>query len=88
MKIGLVSPYPFKFPGGVNEHIKGLYTFLKSKGHDVKILAPRHNKKENYGKDFLLFGRDVPFPFNASTSYASFELNMNKLKKTLEKGQL
>lgn len=85
MKIGLVSPYPFQLPGGVNEHIKGLYRFLKSKGHDVRVIAPRHDNKENYGKDFLLFGKDIPFPFNASTSYASFELDMNKLKKMLER---
>ena len=85
MKIGLVSSHPFYFPGGVQEQVKGLYKYLKSKGYYVKVLAPRHLKRENYGKDFLLFGNDIPFPMNESTGTISFCFNLPKLQKAMEK---
>jgi phosphatidylinositol alpha-mannosyltransferase len=40
MKICLVSPYDYPYPGGVTEHIKGLEKYLSLRGHEVTILAP------------------------------------------------
>ncbi len=56
MKIGLVCSDPFYFPGGIQEQVKGLYKFLKSKGHDVKILLPKYKPTENYGSDVIFTG--------------------------------
>ncbi|MBI5871774.1 glycosyltransferase family 4 protein [archaeon] len=85
MKIGLVSPDTFYFPGGIQEHIKGLYRFLNSKGHKAKILAPRYNEEENYGKDVILFGNSIPFPWNGSSGTISFSFNIWQIKEVLEK---
>ena len=40
MKIALVSPYDFTWPGGVTAHISQLSHRLTDMGHSVKILAP------------------------------------------------
>lgn len=39
MKIALISPYDFPYPGGVTEHIIALARGARQRGHDVHILA-------------------------------------------------
>jgi phosphatidylinositol alpha-mannosyltransferase len=39
MKIALISPYDFPYPGGVTEHIIALAKGLQQRGHQVHILA-------------------------------------------------
>lgn len=39
MKIALISPYDFPYPGGVTEHITALARGVQQRGHEVKILA-------------------------------------------------
>ena len=40
MKVGLVSPYSWTYPGGVTRHIESLAGELRAGGHDVRVLAP------------------------------------------------
>jgi len=72
MKIALVNPFSFVYQGGVQEHIKALYRFLKKKGHLVKVLAPRQSRQENYGEDFWLFGSSIVVPGNDSRVSLSY----------------
>ena len=39
MKIALVSPYDYPYPGGVTEHITALDKEFRALGHDTRILA-------------------------------------------------
>ena len=39
MKIALVSPYDFPYPGGVTEHIVGLAKAISQREHEVHVLA-------------------------------------------------
>ena len=40
MRVALVSPYSWTYPGGVTRHIEALAAELDRAGHDVKVLAP------------------------------------------------
>jgi phosphatidylinositol alpha-mannosyltransferase len=40
MRIALVSPYSWTYPGGVTRHIQALAEHFLAQGHDVKVLAP------------------------------------------------
>lgn len=58
MKIGLVSPYDWRHPGGVNRHLLVLARELRGLGHDVRILAPATGKVEEPG--VITLGRPIP----------------------------
>src|SRR3954462_3026228 len=40
MRVALVSPYSWTYPGGVTRHIEALRSELDRAGHDVTVLAP------------------------------------------------
>src|SRR4051794_13020166 len=40
MRVALVSPYSWTYPGGVTRHIEALRAELARAGHDVTVLAP------------------------------------------------
>jgi phosphatidylinositol alpha-mannosyltransferase len=40
MRIALVSPYSWTYPGGVTRHIEALAERFLADGHDVRVLAP------------------------------------------------
>ncbi len=40
MRIALVSPYSWTYPGGVTRHIESLADELEAAGHEARILAP------------------------------------------------
>lgn len=44
MKIALVSPYDFPYPGGVTNHVHHLYREFTDMGHEVRIMAPSSNR--------------------------------------------
>lgn len=87
MKIALVCPYSFSRPGGVKTHVLSLKEQFIKKGHHVKIIAPRNNDKEDYGKEIVLLGRSIPFPGNSSMVDISISLDQGNrsIKSFLEK---
>ena len=40
MRIALVSPYSYTYPGGVGRHVEALAEELIAQGHDARLLAP------------------------------------------------
>src|SRR5215210_6273362 len=40
MRVALVSPYSWTYPGGVTRHIEALAAELSAAGHEVRVLAP------------------------------------------------
>ncbi len=40
MRVGIVSPYSYTYPGGVGRHAEGLAAELLEQGHDVRLFAP------------------------------------------------
>src|SRR5215212_7537541 len=40
MRVALVSPYSWTYPGGVSRHVKALAGQLSGTGHEVRVFAP------------------------------------------------
>ena len=60
MKIALVSPYDYAYPGGVVDHICHLYQQLAMMGHEVKIIAPCSPSRDiPFSHDFIPVGKPI-----------------------------
>jgi phosphatidylinositol alpha-mannosyltransferase len=67
MKIGLVSPYDWSYPGGVRDHVWHLANEFMAQGHDVRILAPASGPKRKIPeKHVYKLGWTTPIPANGS----------------------
>ena len=67
MKIAMVSPYDFTWPGGVTAHVAQLARELDRSGHQVQVLAPHSPSRDGLdGNDFIHLGRSVPLPSGGS----------------------
>jgi phosphatidylinositol alpha-mannosyltransferase len=40
VRVGLVCPYSYTYPGGVLAHVEALADELRNRGHEVRVLAP------------------------------------------------
>ena len=71
MRIGLVCPYSFDVPGGVQGHVLEVAQVLTARGHHVSVLAPGEEDADL--PDFVVpAGRSVPIPYNGSVARLSF----------------
>ena len=72
MKIAMVSPYDFTWPGGVTAHVSQLARELGRSGHEVQVLAPHTPSRESQDADLLVpLGRSVPLPSGGSIARVS-----------------
>ncbi|WP_375483569.1 glycosyltransferase family 4 protein [uncultured Mycobacterium sp.] len=71
MRIGMVCPYSFDVPGGVQSHVLQLAEVMRARGHMVSVLAPSspHVKLPDY---VVSAGRAVPIPYNGSVARLQF----------------
>ncbi len=82
MRVGLVSPYSWTVPGGVNHHIEHLAEELEQRGHETWVIAPvgaltparRHmdSRQHAMAERFIPVGSAVPVPSNGSMAYVNF----------------
>ena len=102
MRIALVSPYSWTYPGGVTRHIEALAEQYVAQGHYVRVLAPfdppdglstalhRGARPQLIAApDYLIpLGRTVGFKANGSVSNLSVSpFAMAKLLRTLHSGE-
>jgi phosphatidylinositol alpha-mannosyltransferase len=72
MRIGLVCPYQWDVPGGVQYHVRDLARTLRDLGHHVEILTPAE-REESLDDEWITFaGRTVPIPYNGSMASLQF----------------
>ncbi|MDK4249518.1 glycosyltransferase family 4 protein [Corynebacterium pseudodiphtheriticum] len=87
MRIGIVCPYSFDEPGGVQAHIYDLATILITRGHTVRVLGPA--AEETDVPDFVVKGGgSFPIRYNGSVARLSFGLHVRRtVKRFLREGQ-
>ncbi len=71
MRIGLVCPYSFDVPGGVQNHVRDLAEVLVSRGHQVGVLAPGE-VRGGLPAYVELAGKAVAVPYNGSVARLAF----------------
>ncbi len=76
MKIALVSPYDFAYPGGVTNHISSLEHHLTRMGHKVKVIAPASRAVPTFGDRFIPVGKPRPIPSSGSIARITISLGL------------
>lgn len=71
VKIGIVCPYDWDIPGGVQFHIRDLALQLIAWGHEVSVLAPASEDIERPDW-FVNAGRPIAVPFNGAVARVQF----------------
>ncbi len=71
LRIGLVCPYGWDTPGGVQSHVRDLAEYLISKGHYVSVLAPVINE-ENVPEYVISAGKPIAIPYNGAVARVLF----------------
>ncbi|SCL30972.1 phosphatidylinositol alpha-mannosyltransferase [Micromonospora pallida] len=71
MRIGIVCPYSFDVPGGVQNHVVDLAEALIGLGHEVSVLAPA-DEDSPLPPYVVSAGRAVPLPYNGSVARIAF----------------
>lgn len=71
MNIGIVCPYSWGVPGGVQFHIRDFSEELMRRGHNVSVLAP--GGEDDEAPSYVVkAGRPVPVPYNGSVARILF----------------
>jgi phosphatidylinositol alpha-mannosyltransferase len=86
LKIAMVSPYDFTWPGGVTAHVSQLAHELNRLGHQVQVLAPHSPSRLGAGDTaFVPLGRSVPVPSGGSIARVSLSWWLyRKIRSLLE----
>jgi phosphatidylinositol alpha-mannosyltransferase len=78
MKLALVSPYDFAYPGGVTEHVAHLAEQFLARGHEVHVVAPSSDDESeptlSVDAPVHRIGRVVSIPANGSVARITLSL--------------
>ncbi|MFE6133862.1 glycosyltransferase family 4 protein [Streptomyces sp. NPDC056437] len=86
MKVGIVCPYSWDVPGGVQFHIRDLAEHLIRLGHEVSVLAPADDETP-LPPYVVSAGRAVPVPYNGSVARLNFGfLSAARVRRWLHDG--
>ncbi len=101
MRIALVSPYSWTYPGGVTRHIEALADRFLADGHDVRVLAPFDPPDDRSARlhrgaapqtrelpDYLVsLGRTIGVPANGAVSNVTpFPSSVQTLRRAIAEG--
>jgi phosphatidylinositol alpha-mannosyltransferase len=86
MRVGLVCPYSWDVPGGVQEHIRDLAEALMDLGHEVSVISPADDDAAL--PDYVVpAGRAVAVPYNGSIARLAFgPLSANRVRRWIKDG--
>jgi phosphatidyl-myo-inositol alpha-mannosyltransferase len=86
VKVGIVCPYSWDVPGGVQFHVRDLTEVLQLRGHQVSVLAPADDDTP-LPPYVVPAGRAVPVPYNGSVARVNFgPLSAARVRRWLRDG--
>ena len=86
MKIGIVCPYTWDVPGGVQQHIRDLAEALIELGHTVSVISPA-DEDTPLPSYVVSAGRAVPVPYNGSVARLAFGfLSASRVRRWVKEG--
>ncbi|HEY2042625.1 MAG TPA: glycosyltransferase family 4 protein [Jatrophihabitans sp.] len=87
MRIGIVCPYLWDIPGGVQWHVRDLAETLIASGHEVSVLAPGEEDAPGLPGYVTAAGKTVPIPYNGSVARLQFGLlSATRVRRWLRDG--
>jgi phosphatidylinositol alpha-mannosyltransferase len=87
MRVGIVCPYSFDVPGGVQSHVRDLAETLIGLGHEVSVLAPA-DEDAPLPPYVVSAGRAVPVRYNGSVARLAFgPISATRVRRWLSGGR-
>ena len=101
MRVALISPYSYTYPGGVGRHVEALADQLLATGHEVRLLAPydpddrlarvlhrgARPQQRSLPEHMIPLGRTAGLPLNGAVSnLAVFPETVGRLGRELRTG--
>ncbi len=87
MRVGIVCPYSFDVPGGVQNHVRDLAETLIALGHEVSVLAPA-DEDDHLPPYVVSAGWAVPVPYNGSVARLAFgPISAARVRRWLSAGR-
>jgi phosphatidylinositol alpha-mannosyltransferase len=74
LKVGIVSPYGYPHPGGVNEHVRHTDEALTALGHDVWIITSKYGRERESEGHVIRLGTGFAAPANGSVGRVTLGL--------------
>jgi phosphatidylinositol alpha-mannosyltransferase len=77
VKVGIVTPTYYPYPGGVTEHVYHVRRGLEKLGHDVQVITTSFGRQDGHSDDGVFrIGRSVSVPANGSMCPVALDLRM------------
>ncbi len=87
MRVGLVCPYSFDVPGGVQAHVRDLAAELIRLGHDVSVLTPA-DEDSPLPPYVVPAGRAIPVPYNGAVARLAFgPVSAARVRRWIREGE-
>jgi phosphatidylinositol alpha-mannosyltransferase len=83
LKIGIVSPYGYPHPGGVNEHVRHTYDSMTAMGHDVWIITSKYGRERESEGHVIRLGTGWAAPANGSVGRVTLGLRFKHQAREL-----
>jgi phosphatidylinositol alpha-mannosyltransferase len=86
VRVGLVCPYTWDVPGGVQAHVHDLALALIGLGHEVSVITPADDES-GLPAYITSTGRAVPVPYNGAVARMAFgPLSARRVRRWLREG--
>jgi phosphatidylinositol alpha-mannosyltransferase len=88
MRIGIVCPYSWDIPGGVQAHVRDLAETFLALGHTVSVLSPGDEDEPGLPPYVTTSGKAMPLPYNGSVARVQFGLlSAARVRRWLRDGE-